>query len=247
MPTFIGSSPNVILFQFNPETITHTWTPAPPDPQANKDPLAVKGIPGEEFSFSLALNSNDAIADSDANQVAAGLAIVSGIYPRLAALEMLQYPSRAFDGGLVGQVSAAANAAGAVTSGAARAAAGAVGGDTIASAVSATVCSAAKKEVPASHVPTVLFVWGPQRIVPVRVTNLAITEKLYDRMLNPTQADVQITLRVLTLDELGKVEGALGLVARVAYKYSQGLRQTHAVANLGDPVGSVIGMLPNSF
>jgi hypothetical protein len=252
MPTFIGSLPNVIMFQFNPETITHTWTPAPPDPQADKDPLAVKGIPGEEFSFSLALDSNDAIADSDANQVAAGLAIVSGIDPRLAALEMLQYPSRAFDGELVGQVSAAANAAGAVVSGAASAAAGAIGGGAIASAVissavSAAVSSGVKKEVPASHVPTVLFVWGPQRIVPVRVTTLAITEKLYDRLLNPTQADVKITLRVLTLDELGKVEGVLGSVARVAYKYSQGLRQTHAVANLGDPVGSVIGMLSNPF
>ena len=44
MPTFIGSLPNVVVFQFNPETITTTWAAAPSDPQAGKNPLAVKGI-----------------------------------------------------------------------------------------------------------------------------------------------------------------------------------------------------------
>jgi hypothetical protein len=165
---------------------------------------------------------------------------------------MLQYPSRAFDGELVGQVSAAANAAGAVVSGAASAAAGAIGGGAIASAVvssavSAAVSSAVKKTVPPSDVPTVLFVWGPQRIVPVRVTALTITEKLYDALLNPTHADVQITLRVLTPEELQAVKGELKSVAEVAYKYSQGLRQAHALANLGDAATSVMGMLPNPF
>ena len=37
--------------------------------------------------------------------------------------------------------------------------------------------------VPASQLPTVLFVWGPGRIAPVRVTTLTITEKLYDGTL----------------------------------------------------------------
>ena len=39
--------------------------------------------------------------------------------------------------------------------------------------------------------------------MPVRVTALTVTERLYDRaLLNPTHAEVQITLRVLTSDEL---------------------------------------------
>ena len=231
MPTFIGSLPNVVVFQFNPETITHTWTAAPSDPQAGKDPLAVKGIPGEQFSFSLALDSNDTIANSDANPIAGGLAAASGIYPRLAALEMLQYPSGAFDGGLLGQVSASAS----------------IDASGVGISVSGAASSAVKKTVPPSDVPTVLFVWGLQRIVPVRVTALAITEKLYDPLLNPTHADVQITLRVLTPEELEAVKGELKSVAEVAYKYSQGLRQAHAVANLGDAAASVIGMLPNPF
>jgi hypothetical protein len=226
MPTFIGSAPNVVVFQFNPETISHTWTIAPPDPQAGKDPLSSKGVPGEQFSFSLAIDANDMIADGDANPVAAALATASGIYTRLAALEMLQYPTGAFNGGLLGSVSATISAAASSLTG------GALG---------------ANQTVPLSDVPTVLFVWGPQRIVPVRVTALSITEKLYDVLLNPTHADVQITLRVLTPEELQAVQGEMKTVANVAYVYSQGLRQVQALANLGDAAASIIGMLPNPF
>src|ERR1700678_3329035 len=96
MPTFVGSIPNVVVFQYNPETITHAWSEPPSDPSAKNDPLAVKGIPGEQFSFSLSLDANDMIANGDANPVAAALATVNGVYTRLAALEMLQYPSLAF-------------------------------------------------------------------------------------------------------------------------------------------------------
>ena len=93
----------------------------------------------------------------------------------------------------------------------------------------------------------ILFVWGPQRIVPVRITSLAITEKLYDASLNPTHADAQITLRVLTPEEIQKMTGEVKTVAKVAYAYSQGLRQVQALANLGDAAESIIGMLPNPF
>src|SRR5205085_1204873 len=109
MPTFIGSLPNVIVFQYNPETMTHTWTPlaAPAaTPKAGADPMAASGLPGETFSFKLSLSARDMIADGDANPVAAALASVSGVSTRLAALEMLLYPSGAFGGGLLGTVSA---------------------------------------------------------------------------------------------------------------------------------------------
>jgi hypothetical protein len=96
-------------------------------------------------------------------------------------------------------------------------------------------------------VPTVLFVWGPERIMPVRVTQLSITEKLYDARLNPIQADVSITLQVLTPPEISGMTSEMKLIAQVAYAYSQGLRQEQAVANLGDAAASIIGMLPNPF
>jgi hypothetical protein len=230
MPTFIGSLPNVIVFQFNPETITHTWSAAPggsTNPKSGADPNAASGVPGETFSFSLAVDASDMIADGNVNPVASGLATVSGVYTRLAALEMLQYPTGSFGGGLLGQVSASLSAGLSISG------SGSGGGT--------------NANVPASEVPTVLFVWGPQRIVPVRVTGLTITEKLYDALLNPTHADVQITLRVLTPEELAGVKGELATVAKVAYVYSQGLRQVQALANLGDAAASIIGMLPNPF
>jgi hypothetical protein len=220
MPTFLIPLPNVIVFQFNPETIQHTWTPAPPAGGSN--PLAVKGVPGESFSFTVAVDAQDMIADG--GPVGSALATVSGVYSRLAALEMLQYPTGAFGGGLLGSVSVSIGAGGLSLSGSA-------GGGV-------------KRSVPESQVPTVLFVWGPGRIVPVRVTGLSITEKLYDALLNPTHAEARLDLRVLTPDELQAVTGPLKDVARVAYKYSQGLRQALAVANLGNAVESIIGLLP---
>jgi hypothetical protein len=232
MPTFIGAVPNVTIFQINPETITHSWTPAAPakEAQSGADPLAVKGVPGETFGFTLFMDANDEIANGTTNPVAAGLASATGLYTRLAALEMLQYPLASAGAGLLGTVSASVSASGA--------------------SLSASVTAASDASVPRMQVPVVLFVWGPQRIVPVRVTALTINEKLYDTSLNPTHAEVQITLRVLTPDELGSKEGILGpmrQVANIAYVYTQGLRQVHAAANLADSAVSILGMLPTPF
>ena len=99
--------------------------------------------------------------------------------------------------------------------------------------------------MPAAQLPTVLFVWGPGRILPVRVTSLTITEKLYDAvLLNPTHVEAQIGLRVLTQEELKYVDGPLGSLANTAYGYSQGLREALALANLANAAESIIGMLP---
>jgi hypothetical protein len=79
----------------------------------------------------------------------------------------------------------------------------------------------------------------------VRVTNLTVTEKLYDAaLLNPTHVEAQIGLRVLTAEELKCIHGPLGTLARTAYGYSQALRQTRARANVANAVESIIGMLP---
>jgi hypothetical protein len=48
-----------------------------------------------------------------------------------------------------------------------------------------------------------LFVWSKSRIVPVRVTELSITEEAFDPALNPIQAKVSLGLRVLSVDDLG--------------------------------------------
>jgi hypothetical protein len=230
MPAFGTTLPNVIVFQFNPETMTHAWT----QPEAvhggaavsgvEPNPLAVKGQPGESFTFTLMLDAAEPIADDEL--VAGPVARVSGIYSRLAALEMLQFPVPADPAAqLAGRASAAAQAA-------------------QAAGVPAKRLVPEQRPIPENQLPTVLFVWGPGRIVPVRVIALSTTEKLYDQLLNPTHAEVGITLRVLTEKELTFVTGPLKDVASGAYRYSQHARELLALVNLGNARESILGMLP---
>ncbi|HKA20517.1 MAG TPA: hypothetical protein VKN18_19690 [Blastocatellia bacterium] len=51
--------------------------------------------------------------------------------------------------------------------------------------------------------PLTLFVFGPNRIVPVRITEFTITEEAFDISLNPIRAKISLGLRVLTIDDLG--------------------------------------------
>jgi hypothetical protein len=232
-PLGLPSLPNVIVFQINPETITHAWTeatsPPPPStpasPTAHVSALAVTGDPGESFAFTLMLDSDQQIADGATDPIGAGFATASGVYTRLAALEMLQFPNKPASSGLVGAVSAAASAAGA----------------------GASASGSAAQSVPASMAPIVLFVWGPLRIVPVRVTAFSVTEKLYDAALNPKHAEAQITLTVLTPQDLVGVPDTLAGIANTAYSYTQGVREVQALANLGEAAASVLGMLPTPF
>jgi hypothetical protein len=58
-------------------------------------------------------------------------------------------------------------------------------------------------EIAPQQAPLPLFVFGPQRIVPVRITELSITEEAFDTALNPIRAKVSLGMRVLTVDDLG--------------------------------------------
>jgi hypothetical protein len=50
--------------------------------------------------------------------------------------------------------------------------------------------------------PLTLFVWGKNRIVPVKVTDFSVTEEAFDPSLNPIRAKVSIGLRVMSTDDL---------------------------------------------
>jgi hypothetical protein len=50
--------------------------------------------------------------------------------------------------------------------------------------------------------PLTLFVWGPKRVLAVKLTELSITEEAYDANLNPIRAKVSLGLRVLTYSDL---------------------------------------------
>ncbi|HEY5151337.1 MAG TPA: hypothetical protein VIJ23_16270 [Mycobacterium sp.] len=51
--------------------------------------------------------------------------------------------------------------------------------------------------------PLTVFVWSRHRVLPVRVTQLTITEDAFDVALNPIRAKVTLALRVLTVTDLG--------------------------------------------
>jgi hypothetical protein len=48
-----------------------------------------------------------------------------------------------------------------------------------------------------------LFIWSKNRILPVRLTDLSVTEEAFDANLNPIRAKVSLGMRVLSADDLG--------------------------------------------
>jgi hypothetical protein len=82
--------------------------------------------------------------------------------------------------------------------------------------------------VPAGRLPLVLFIWGPTRIAPVRLTSLSISETSFDELLNPIRATADVGFRVLRPDDAD----AGDLVARAAAINYQGLRETSALLSV---------------
>jgi hypothetical protein len=56
--------------------------------------------------------------------------------------------------------------------------------------------------------PIVVFRWGTKREVPVRIVSMNVDENLFDAALNPTRANVSLTLRVLDQAEIKNNQGA---------------------------------------
>jgi hypothetical protein len=51
--------------------------------------------------------------------------------------------------------------------------------------------------------PLTLFTWSKNRILPVRLTELSVTEEAFDINLNPIRAKVNIGMRILSYKDLG--------------------------------------------
>jgi hypothetical protein len=58
-------------------------------------------------------------------------------------------------------------------------------------------------EIAPPESPQAVFVWSRHRILPVRVTDLSVTEEAFDPSLNPLRAKVSLGLRVLSVTDLG--------------------------------------------
>ncbi|MBZ4400710.1 hypothetical protein [Myxococcus sp. AS-1-15] len=57
-------------------------------------------------------------------------------------------------------------------------------------------------EVVPATAPLTLFVWGPKRVLPVKLTEFTITEEAFGPNLNPIRAKVSLGLRVLSYNDL---------------------------------------------
>lgn len=211
---FLGPVPNIIVFQYNPETMTRTLTPwsagstkagsAGKEEESRSQPFD----PGEKFSLNLLLDAADALEEPEKHPVA----VISGVADRVSALEMLLYPAKEsflgeFFGSLAGTVDV----------------------------------------VPRGTVPVVLFVWGPGRIVPVRLTSFSVDEQLYSPTLYPIRAKVTVGLQVLTSFSFHKVARPLSAseeMAVKAYEFTRKQKEVLARANLANSVESILGLLP---
>jgi hypothetical protein len=168
---FLGPLPNVVIFQFNPETLTRTiQIPARPSGGAARETTQAGEPSIEKITLKAQFSAADGMGTGNV------LARTMGVGPRLAALEKMVQPAGKI-GGLIG---AALDAIGSALGG---------GGD-----------SDARQTVPRQKYPRILFIWGPFRVLPVVIESMSITELHYDFLLNPIQADVSIGLAVNQID-----------------------------------------------
>jgi hypothetical protein len=105
--------------------------------------------------------------------------------------------------------------------------------------VNRTLAQAGSAQLCPADVPLVLFVWGPARVLPVRLTNFSVTEEAFDQVLNPIRAKVELGMRVLSYMELK--ETSLGYNAYLA---TQVQKEVLARLNLANTAEQIVGMLP---
>ncbi len=85
-----------------------------------------------------------------------------------------------------------------------------------------------------------VLVWGANRIAPVRITSVEITEDAFDPQLNPIRAKVTLSLRVLNVVDAGFINPAGSLY--MAYQIG---KEALAASNTGQTMASLgLGALP---
>ncbi len=208
---FLGLVPNVIVFQYNPESLSRNLTPSLADVEKGgrwkAENTAEPFDPGESFTLKLEFDAADALEEPESHPVA----VISGVADRIAAVEMLLYP---------------------------------VGESLLGGALS---LPGSDKAIPRGSVPIVLFVWGPGRILPVRLTSFTVEEQAFSPTLYPIRATVTVGLTVLTDQALKKLGRKLTLGEEFAiksYEFTRKQKEGLAIANLANSVESILEMLP---
>lgn len=186
---------SVIIFQYNPETVTRTLqAQASGDGGARSEAMRLKGPPVETYKVDAELDAADQLASGG------GVAAALGLHPQLAALEMLLYP-----------------ASGVIIANTALLALGTM-------------------EVVPPVGPFTLLVWGPKRVLPVRLTEFSITEELHDPNLNPIRARVSLGMRVLSYNDLSITHPGY-----YVFLTHQIAKEALSVVGSGANIGAVLG------
>ena len=84
--------------------------------------------------------------------------------------------------------------------------------------------------------PLTLFIYGWKRVVPVKIESLSITETMHDPSLNPIRADVSVSMKVLTYNDL-----AITHPGYWAFMAHQVVKEVLATVASVDNVGAVLG------
>jgi hypothetical protein len=185
---------SVIIFQYNPDTLTRSLEPQIPGDSGEKsEALRLNGAPVGTITLDIEIDATDQLEIAESNTVS------MGIYPQLSALEMLLYPKSSW---------VIANTA---------------------------LLAVGTQEIIPPVATFTLFVWGPQRVLPVRLTSLSITEEAHDPSLNPIRAKVEVSLTVLSYHDLTVTSPgqALFLVHHIAKEIMATTNVFNSVQNIG--------------
>lgn len=169
----VGPIPNVVIFQFNPESLSRTLQiPSRPTGATQRETTQAGEKTFEKISFKAHFSAANMLADDKV------LARMFGIGPQLSALEKMVQPSAK----LAGLLGAALDAIGDAV--------GLGGGD-----------EPPAQPIPREKFPRTLFIWGITRVLPVTIDSLTISELEYDALLNPLRAEVDLALTVIAVDD----------------------------------------------
>jgi hypothetical protein len=160
-----GAVQRIITLQYNPETVTRSLQVQGPSAEGGdtSEALRLKGPPIETIKLEAEIDATDQLGQSTPDPTA----VSSGIYPQLAVLETIAYPTSAD--------LQAAN----------------------------LLAAAGTIEILPALGPLTLFVWSKYRVMAVRLTEVTIVEEAFDPTLNPIRAKVSLTMRVLSVNDLG--------------------------------------------
>lgn len=79
--------------------------------------------------------------------------------------------------------------------------------------------------------PLTLLIWNPNRVLPVKLKECRITETAFDPLLNPIQAEVSLSMDVLTYEDLGMISagGKIFMVHHISKEVLSAINQTKTV------------------